>query len=379
MHKGGGLRGWVIYGGNMIKRNLLISISIFSLLFSCQEKQESVEIIRPVRTKQVFSTGGARSRAFTGVVKSGSESRLSFKVPGTVQQVFVEIGDKVKKGNLLVKLDPTDYDIQVKEAENARDLARASEVQAKANYDRIRALYENRSASKSALDAARATYESAHEQDNIAKKRRKLARRQLEYTELRAPVAGAVSEVRIEENENVQAGQTVIIFTSGSKMEVQITMPELLIAQVNEGDEVIVSLDAVSGKSFKANVTEVGISSTSFSTTYPVIVQLTESDPDIRPGMAAEVSFEFKATGENQGIIIPLVAVGEDRLGRFVYVVEPADSGFGIIHKKSVTIGQLESENITVVEGLEDGEYLVIAGVSKITEGQKVKFEIPEN
>jgi RND family efflux transporter MFP subunit len=357
----------------------ILAVSIFALLLSCQEKQESVEIIRPVRTKQVFSTGGVRTRSFSGVVKSGSESRLSFRVPGTVQQVAVEIGDKVKRGQLLARLDPTDYDIQVKEAENARDLARAAEIQAKANWDRVRSLYENKTASKSAYDAARAAYESAHEQDNIAKKRRKLARRQLEYTELRAPVDGAVSAVLVEENENVETGKTVIIFTSGSKMEVQITMPELLISQVSEGDEVIVSLDAVSGKSFKANVTEVGVSSTTFATTFPVIVQLAETDPDIRPGMAAEVSFEFKATGETEGILVPLVAVGEDRLGKFVYVVQAADSGFGIVHKKSVTIGQLDGENINVLEGLEDGEYLVIAGVSKISEGQKVKFEIPEN
>jgi RND family efflux transporter MFP subunit len=367
----------------MIKRDHIYRIFLFStiflLLYSCQKEQETVEIIRPVRTKQVFSTGGARSRSFTGLVKSGSESRLSFKVPGTVQRVAVEIGDMVKSGALLVKLDPTDYDIQVKEAENARDLARASEVQSKANYDRVRTLYENRSASKSALDAARAAFESAHEQDNIAKKRRKLARRQLEYTELRASVDGAVSEVRCEENENIQAGQILILFSSGSKLEVQITMPEILIAQVNEGDDVVVSLDAVAGKSFKAKVTEVGISSTAYSTTYPVIVQLIETDSDIRPGMTAEVSFEFKATDDSQGILVPLVAVGEDRLGRFVYVVEPADSGFGIVHKKSVTIGQLDSENINILEGLKDGEYLVIAGVSKISEDQKVKFEIPEN
>ena len=187
----------------MIKHNFLyriiLPVSIISLFLSCQEKQEAIEIIRPVRTKQVFSTGGARTRTFTGVVKSGSESRLSFKVPGTVQQVAVEIGDKVERGRLLAKLDPTDYEIQVSEAENARDLARAAEVQAKANWDRVRSLYENKTASKSAYDAARAAYESAHEQDNIAKKRRKLARNQLEYTELRAPVKGAGSSVQVEE------------------------------------------------------------------------------------------------------------------------------------------------------------------------------------
>jgi len=152
-----------------------------------------------------------------------------------------------------------------------------------------------------------------------------------------------------------------------------------LIAQVKEGDAVTVSLDAVSGKSFKANVTEVGVSSTTYATTYPVIVQLTETDPNIRPGMAAEVSFEFKATDESENIIIPPVAVGEDRLGRFVFIVEPADSGYGIVHKKPVTIGDLDSEGINILEGLNDGEYLVIAGVSKIIEGQKVKFDIPES
>jgi len=358
---------------------LFLLFTILFLMYSCQKQHETVEIIRPVRTEQIFSTGGSRSRSFSGLVKSGSESRLSFKVPGTIQRVSVEIGDKVKTGGLLIKLDPTDYEIQVKEAENTRDLARVSEVQTKANYERVRTLYENRSASESTLEAARAAYQSAHEQDNIAKKRRKLARRQLEYTELRAPVAGAVSDVRIEENENVQAGQTVIIFTSGSKLEVQITMPEKLIAQVREGDDVIVSLDAVSDKSFKAKITEVGFSSTTYSTTYPVIVQLAKTDPDIRPGMAAEVSIKFKATSDRENIIVPPVSVGEDRLGRFVFVVEPSDSGYGIVHKKSVTIGELDSEGLKIVEGLNDGEYLVIAGVSKITEGQKVKFDIPEN
>ncbi|MCK5344641.1 MAG: biotin/lipoyl-binding protein, partial [Candidatus Heimdallarchaeota archaeon] len=118
------------------------------LLVTCEEKQEITEIIRPVRTEQVFSTGGERVRTFSGVVQAGTESKLSFKIPGTVQKVNVDIGTKVRAGQLLIKLDPTDYEIQVKEAENARDLARASEIQAESNYKRVRALYENRSASK---------------------------------------------------------------------------------------------------------------------------------------------------------------------------------------------------------------------------------------
>jgi RND family efflux transporter MFP subunit len=298
-------------------------------------------------------------------------------VAGTVQQVAVEIGSKVRAGQMLVKLDPTDYEIQVNEAENARDLARAAEIQTKANYERVRTLYENRSASKSSLEAARAAYESAHEQDNISKKRRKLARNQLEYTELSAPVDGAISEVRIEENENVQPGQPVVILTSGSNLEVRITMPEKLIAQIREGDDVNVRLDAVENKEFKAKVTEVGVAATSYSTTYPIVVQLIETDPGIRSGMAAEVSFTFKATSDRECFMVPPIAVGEDRLGRYVFIVEAADSGLGIVRKKPVEIGELTPDGLEIFEGLNDGDYLVTAGVSRIQDSLKVRFIRP--
>lgn len=361
-----------------MKKNLIfISFIIITLIFSCGEKEEIKEIIRPVRTEQVFSTGGERVRTFSGVVQAGTESKLSFKVPGTVQKVNVDIGTKVRAGQLLIQLDKTDYEIQVKEAENARDLARAAEIQAESNYNRIRTLYENRSASKSSLDAARAAYESAHEQDNIAKKRRKLARNQLDYTSLKAPVAGAVSDVMVEENENVGSGQPVVILTSGSDLEVKIAMPEVLIAQVREGDDVLIAMDAIKGKEFKAKITEVGIASTAYATTYPVMVRFIETDPDCRAGMAAEVFFTFKATSDRELFIVPPVAVGEDRLGRYIFVVEPADSGFGIIQKKTVEIGELTTDGLEILEGLKDGEYLVTAGVSQIQNGLKVKFNKP--
>jgi len=359
----------------LFKIKLLILVGI--LFVSCGDKEVIEEIIRPVRTEQVFSTGGERVRTFSGVVQSGTESKLSFKVPGTVQRVNVDIGTKVRAGQLLIQLDPTDYDIQVKEAENAREMARSAEIQAESNYERIRALYENRSASKSALDAARAGFESAHEQDNILKKRRKLARNQLEYTSLKAPVTGTVSNVMVEENENVGAGQQVLVLTSGSDLEVKIAMPEVLIAQVREGDDVLIALDAIKGKEFKAKITEVGIASSTYSTTYPVMVRFIETNPDIRPGMAAEIMFTFKSESNRECYIVPPVSVGEDRLGRYVFVVQGADSGFGNIQKKSVEIGELTTDGLEIMEGLTDGDYLVTAGVSQIQDGLKVKFNKP--
>jgi len=90
--------------------------------------------------------------------------------------------------------------------------------------------------------------------------------------------------------------------------------------------------------------------------------------------MAAEVTFTFAATGERDCFIVPPIAVGEDRLGRFIYIVEPSDSGLGLVKKKHIEIGELTPDGLEVFEGLSDGDYLVTAGVSQIQDSLIVKF-----
>lgn len=353
---------------------IVIVIFLSGLFFNCGEEKVEEKSLRPVRTQQVFASGGNRVRTFSGVSKYGTSSSLSFKINGTVAIVSVQVGDQVSSGQTLVQLDPTDYEIQEKEADAARAQARAKERQAQANYERVRELWENKSVSRSDLDAARAAYETAHEQDNIAKKRRKLARRKLEYTKLTAPVSGAISKVNIDVNENVNAGQTVVELTSGDYFEVNVSIPEMLISKIKQGDKVKIRFDALDNKSFDAKITEVGISSTGFATTFPVVVRMLEIDPNIRSGMAAEVDFSFKSSGLREIFLVPSVAVAEDRTGRFIYIVKPAENDTGIVYKKSVVIGDFSDDGIEVFEGIEDGDYVVIAGVSKIKEGMKVKF-----
>ncbi len=355
----------------------LVIITLLALLpVSCGRKEhEQQEILRPVRYVQVFASGGTRTRTFAGTAQAGTESNLSFRVAGTLQRLLIKVGDQVKRGQILSQLDPTDYELQYKEAKAARDQARAREIQAKAQYERTQSLYENRNASASDLEAARAAYEFAHEQDNIQKRRRDLAERQLEYTSLRAPATGAIADVTIDLNENVKAGQTVAVMTSGSQLEVSIPMPEILISQVREGQGVTVTFDALPGKTFPATVSEVGVASTGYGTTFPVMVRLQETATDIRPGMAAEVQFTFSSTHAHERFIVPPVAVGEDRNGRFVFVVDSVHSGTGVVQRKPVTIGELGDDGLEVLSGLQDGDYVITAGVSKIENGQKVRLE----
>ena len=106
-----------------------------------------------------------------------------------------------------------------------------------------------------------------------------------------------------------------------------------------------------------------------------VTVRLIAPDPDMRPGMAADVSFRFRAVSSRNFIVVPAIAVGEDRGGRFVFVVEPTGEGLGIVHRRDVTVGELTSDGLEVVSGLSDGDRVITAGVSKIQDGLTVRMD----
>ncbi len=135
-----------------------------------------------------------------------------------------------------------------------------------------------------------------------------------------------------------------------------------------------VTFDAVPGRTFDARITEVGVTATRLGTTFPVRVRLTEADPAVRAGMAAEVAFRFAATAGRDLFVVPPVAVGEDRSGRFVFVVEPSDSGLGVVHRRAVTVGELTGDGLEILSGLSDGDRVVTAGVTRIQDGLRVRL-----
>ena len=163
---------------------------------------------------------------------------------------------------VLARLDPTDYELKVEEAEAGLAQAQAGLRRAEADYERVRALYENSNASKGELDAARAGAESAQAQVESGAKRLEQARQQVGYTVLRAPSDGAIAAVSLEVNENVGAGQQVFLLTAGAEPEIEVAVPEVLIARVAEGQPVEVRFDALPGRRLAARITEVGVAVT---------------------------------------------------------------------------------------------------------------------
>ncbi len=334
--------------------------------------------IRPVRTAMAES-GTDRVRALSGTVRAGSETRLSFRVAGTVEKVSVKVGDRVSAGTEIARLDATDYEISVQDARAGLLQARARARSTASNYDRTRELYASNNAAKAQLDAARAEDESARALESSASKRLQLAKAQVDYTRLVAAVECAVADVRITEGENVSPGSPVVVLTSGNEPEVEVAVPESLIGAISEGAKAKVDVDALPNVSFGATVVEVGVSATGALTTFPVTLRIDSGDADslaaLRPGMVAEVSFVFESAGDEDRILVPAVSVSEDRDGRFAYVVKPTENPeLFTVERRKVRPGELTSEGLEMLEGIAAGELVVTAGISQLSDGKQVRL-----
>ncbi len=361
---------------NGVPELLLATVAL--LFTACQEPPPVETVLRPVRYEIVSTSQEARLRTFAGVARAGVESNLSFRVAGTVDRTAVTVGQKVRRGQLLARMDPTDYELKVQEAVAGWAQAEAASRNAEADYERVRGLYENNNASRRELDGARAGSESSRARVQAAEKRLEQARQQVSYTALRAPVDGTIASVNVEVNENVDAGQKVILLTAGSEIDVEVALPEAVIVEVELGQKVVVGFDALPGRTFEAEVTEAGVAAVGMATTFPVTARLLEADPDIRSGMAAEVAFRFSTAGTGGRMLVSAVAVGEDRDGRFVFVLDVAeDSADGgpstaLVERRSVTVGELTGDGLEILSGLEDGEMVVTAGVRRLSDGESV-------
>ncbi len=356
-------------------RTWVVATVIVLGLTACEEQSDSGEpLVRPVRYVTVSGESGERSRVFSGISRSSQESRLSFKVAGTVIELPIQVGAELSRGDLVARLEASQYQLQAQQAQASLVQAQANATNADANYERVKGLYENTNASRNDLDSARANAESAKAQVRAAQKQLELARLNVSYTTLQAAADCSIASVDVELNENVNAGTQVALVNCGQELEVAIAVPESLIGDVNEGMPAEISFNALGQQRFSGAVTEVGVAS-SGGATFPVTVSLNEPHAELRSGMAAEVSFSFTRSGSGAVYLIPVSAVLNDPDGSFVYIAIPDGNGNeGVLQRRAVTLGELTEHGIEIAAGLEAGDRVVTAGVSLIRNGQRVRL-----
>ncbi len=349
----------------------LATAGLAALLAGCQKAPEppAARAVRPVKTIAILPSGEGLERTFSGAVRAGQEAQLAFRVGGKVERILVEVGDEVRAEELLAALDRRDYEIAVRNTESNLASAQAAARKSESGYQRAKALYENSNISKDDLEQAEAQRNSDRAQAEALQSQLDQAKAQLSDTELKAPFAGAVSKKEIEPFENVAAGQAILSLVDPRALEVRLGLPENLIARVRRGEKVSVALESFPGRAFAGTVSEVGVALDPTTGTYPLTVALEAPGAEVRPGMAAEVTLRFGFQGK-RGIVVPTTALVEDirTLERSVWVVEG-----GAARKRPVTIGELVADGVEIVEGLREGETVVVAGAHRLEEGQPVR------
>lgn len=327
------------------------------------------EPVRPVHVIKVGDPSHERLRTFAGTVRPAVEADISFRVAGKIVELPIKPGVEVRAGDLIARLDPSDYELQVKQSEAQLSQSDAVLKQAKADYDRVRSLYESQTVSKSELDQARASYESAEAQQAVARKALEMARLQLQYGTLTAPFDGRVASRPVEVYQTVNAGQTVAMIAERGALEMVIGLPEVLINRLEMGTPATIRFEAIPGKVFEAEVCEIG-AETSGKSTYPVRLAIHGDTADLRIGMTGEAGLAF-ATDAVGALYVPAESVvSRPDATHFVWVVNPqADA----VEERAVTIGPLTSSGLQIRSGLKPGEHVVTRGVHRLAAGTKVR------
>ena len=343
------------------------------LLAGCEAPPEDVpELVRPVRFAEVRATGPVQQRIFSGVTQAALEAELSFKVPGNILSVDVAVGDRVGAKQLVAKLDPTDYEVQLREAEAGLQRAKAELRNARSIFDRTRELYENRNVSKSALDTSRAAAESANALVRASQQQLEAARLQLSYTELRSPQVCTIANRYVEANQNISAGQPVLRVNCGECAEVAIDVPGAWIGRIRQGANAVVRITALGRRALNATVSEVGVAAQRGASAYPVTLVVKDDCEDLRSGMAADVEMSLAGLAA-EGIVIPLIAVGEDQEGHYVFVLEAEVGETYRAMRQSIEIDSAPTpEGVPVLGGLAEGDLIATAGVRRLIDGQIV-------
>ncbi len=343
-------------------------------LASCSgEQPPAQERLRPVRFVLVTDDGLVRDRNFAGLSKSSRESRLSFKVAGTLISLPVQIGQRLRKGDLIGQLDAASFSLQTQQAQATLVEAQANERNAIANYERTKGLYANENAALNDLDQARAMAESVRAQVEASGKALEIARLNESYTRLTADDSCSISSIDAEVNENVAAGQQVIAVSCGNEFEVTLDLSESVIGSVFEETPVSIVFGAIADTVFTGVVTEVAVTSVGNQATFPVVIRIVESHPALRSGLAADVTFRFDAKAQDQGIVVPVAAVMRRPDGVSVFIAAKGENdGEAIVERRAVTLGELGQSGVGVLDGLIVGDRVITAGLSVIREGQRV-------
>ncbi|TAW58603.1 efflux RND transporter periplasmic adaptor subunit [Rhizobium ruizarguesonis] len=332
-----------------------------------EEKAEVKEVIRPVKVVEIAKAGDTRKLDYSGSVKARTEMNLGFRVAGKITERLVDIGDKVKPGDVLARMDSTDYQLAVKTAEANLAAAEKGVETADLVNKRNQQLFDKNVSPKSQLEQASLSYDQAVSSRDAAVSALDQAKNQVSYAELKADHNGIVTTINADVGQVVASGTPVVAVAVDGEKEVQIAVPENDIAEFKPGKTVKASFWADDRLVLDGKVREVSGSADQQSRTFAVRVSL-PNDPQVLLGMTATI--EADVSNGNSYVSIPLSALAEKDGKQMVWTV---DRDTATVHGRDITVADFTGDGVHVTEGLDTGDLVVSAGTQFMSENLKVK------
>ncbi|HVS26563.1 MAG TPA: efflux RND transporter periplasmic adaptor subunit [Burkholderiales bacterium] len=354
-----------------------LALLLSALIAGCAKQIEPQTVVRPVR---VFRVGdhqvAGNQESYAAEVKARYETKLSFRVPGKVVARRVEIGDRVRKGQLLAQLDPVDYQLASKSLASQLAAARTERDFAKDDLVRYRELLELKYISQAEYDRRETAYKTANDRVEALQFQLSQANNQITYTNLYADRDGVVTALDMETGQVVGVGQVIMRIAQLDYREVVINIPEHRIAKLRNATEVAVVLWADGDQRIKGRIREISPGADPASRTYTVKVSLLEGNDLARLGMTATVYFPSTQTSEPA---IPLAAVFQPQNNPMQTRVWLVDERTKTVRSVLVKLGAPVANQQVTVSGLTPGQTVVSAGATRLLEGQAVRILGGEN
>jgi RND family efflux transporter MFP subunit len=345
------------------------AILVLALLSACSKDAPPPEDVRPVRALTLAAGGAQASTVFSGDVRPRYESRLGFRVAGKISARKVDVGTGVKRGTLLMQLDPQDLRLGQAQAQASLRAAQTNAELARAELKRYQDLRSQNFVSQAVLDQKVAAARSSQASVEAAHAQLREQANQTGYASLESDVDGVVTGIDAEVGQVVAAGTPVVRVARTDEKEVVIGVPEDQVDELRKAGEVKVRLWADPQRSIPGKIREVSPVADPATRTYTVKVSIPPSE-EVRLGMTAVVDIVRQAgTGAAAQLRAPLSSLVQNKGSSAVWVIEN-----GAVRLQPVQVGGVAGNDVLLAGGVRPGQAIVTAGVNLLKNGQKVRI-----
>lgn len=349
----------------------LMSLTVGALLLTgCGHPPEAdPRLVDPVVDTATVRADSSTTQTFSGVVAARVQSDLGFRVSGKVIQRLVDVGQRVQKGQPLMRIDPIDLNLAITNQKGAVASARAKFVQAQADEARLRSLVAAGAISAMAYDQAVSALSSAKAQVEAAQAQADVATNASQYAELRADVSGLVVNTDAEPGQVVAAGQTVVQLAKDGAREAAVELPET----IRPGLESVAraSLYGSTAQNATAKLRELSQAANLVTRTYSARYVLSDELKDAPLGATVKITIEADGGSERSAMSVPLGAL---RNAGDKYTVWVVDQVSMTVQERAVQVRTVGLETATVVGDLKTGDTVVALGAHLLHANQKVRL-----